>query len=400
MITKWVKKTSQEPEHDELRGYDDYRVSLGDVMRGERATLAKSLCDVQKDIKISATYIQAIEDCNPEAFASQSFISGYVRSYARYLNLDADWAFDAFCAESGFEISHGMSPSASAKTGLKAAVTGVSSRDDTFINNRFSVKEEGFFSKLEPGALGSLAALMGVVGVVLYGGIQVLNEIQKVNLIPIDQEPILITNSPAISSDQLPETESITLARANNTGAEERLRRPVALVSPLLEPRDGPISLINPASAGAFLVANAQGADEISGGFEASQALSDVSQGTAVQVSENSKEVSVVAVRPTWINVTSSNGTVLFEKILNSGESYLVPDLEVPAVLRTGNAGGTYFSSNGILYGPAGRSGAVKKNIGLSLDDLAAEYRVVDLSEDSIACEAFQVASLADISCN
>ena len=45
-----------------LKGFDDFEVSLGDMMRGERATLGKSLLDVQRDLRIKAPYIVAIEN--------------------------------------------------------------------------------------------------------------------------------------------------------------------------------------------------------------------------------------------------------------------------------------------------------------------------------------------------
>jgi hypothetical protein len=34
-----------------LKGFDDFEVTLGDVMRGERATRGKSLMDVQHDLE-------------------------------------------------------------------------------------------------------------------------------------------------------------------------------------------------------------------------------------------------------------------------------------------------------------------------------------------------------------
>ena len=37
---------------DKPKGFDDYELRLGDIMRGERATLAKSLLDVQRELKI------------------------------------------------------------------------------------------------------------------------------------------------------------------------------------------------------------------------------------------------------------------------------------------------------------------------------------------------------------
>ena len=71
----------------EVNGYDSYVIRLGEELRGERATLGKSLLNVQKDLRIKAAYISAIENCDLNAFPNKGFIAGYVRSYARYLNL-------------------------------------------------------------------------------------------------------------------------------------------------------------------------------------------------------------------------------------------------------------------------------------------------------------------------
>ena len=75
-------------EADKPKGFDDFELRLGDVMRGERATLSKSLLDVQRELRIKASHIAAIENCDVSAFETPSFIAGYVRSYARYLGLD------------------------------------------------------------------------------------------------------------------------------------------------------------------------------------------------------------------------------------------------------------------------------------------------------------------------
>ncbi len=61
-------------------------------MRGERATMGKTLLDVQRELKIKAAYIAAIENADPSAFETPGFIAGYVRSYARYLGMDPEWA--------------------------------------------------------------------------------------------------------------------------------------------------------------------------------------------------------------------------------------------------------------------------------------------------------------------
>ena len=67
------------------KSYGPYEYALGDELRGERATLGKTLLDIQRDLRIKAAYIAAIEDAKPEVFPNPSFVAGYVRSYARYL---------------------------------------------------------------------------------------------------------------------------------------------------------------------------------------------------------------------------------------------------------------------------------------------------------------------------
>ncbi len=117
-----IGRRTAPPEHIEEtpkpKGFDDFELRLGDIMRGERATMGKSLLDVQRELKIKATYIAAIENSDPTAFETPGFIAGYVRSYARYLNLDPEWAYKTFCEEGQFEVVHGMSAAAS---GPKAA---------------------------------------------------------------------------------------------------------------------------------------------------------------------------------------------------------------------------------------------------------------------------------------
>ena len=66
MIGRWVSKSS-ETETSEVRGFDAFELRLGDLMRGERATLGKSLLDVQRELRIKASYIAAIENADPDA---------------------------------------------------------------------------------------------------------------------------------------------------------------------------------------------------------------------------------------------------------------------------------------------------------------------------------------------
>ena len=78
MIGRRLKTPAQEV--DKPKGFDDFELRLGDLMRGERATLGKSLLDVQRELKLKATYIAAIENADVSAFETPGFIAGYILS--------------------------------------------------------------------------------------------------------------------------------------------------------------------------------------------------------------------------------------------------------------------------------------------------------------------------------
>ena len=103
--------------HPELKGFDSYELTLGDELRGERASKGKSLLDVQRDLRIRADYIDAIENADASAFPFAGFAAGYVRSYARYLGLDPDWAYATFCEEANFVSLTSLEKTSSARPG-------------------------------------------------------------------------------------------------------------------------------------------------------------------------------------------------------------------------------------------------------------------------------------------
>lgn len=374
-MISWRSKTPT-PEMDKPKGFDDFDLRLGDLMRGERATMGKSLLDVQRELKIKATYIAAIENADVSAFETQGFVAGYVRSYARYLGMNPDEAFMRFCKEANFKVAHGMSAAAST-----ASVSGARSRaaaaeyHDPLANPNasFVPRAESAFARIEPGAIGSVAVLVALIGALGYGGWSVLQEVQRVQLAPVDEAPAVVAEidplgnvkaeAPALRSASEP-TETLIA-----DDAVDRLYRPEALDVPVLTSRDGPIAAINPRGTGVLATVETP---EVLPGDEPLQVVAEVDPG-----------VEVLAVRPSWVRVSSADGTVLFEKILDAGERYVVPALEEAAVLRSGNSGSIYFMVNGKTYGPAAPGAQVIKNIALTPDALTAIYAEADLTGDA-----------------
>jgi cytoskeletal protein RodZ len=403
----WRSKPSTD-EVEKPKGFDDFELRLGDLMRGERATLGKSLLDVQRELKIKATYIAAIENADVSAFETQGFVAGYVRSYARYLGMDPDWAFRKFCVEANFTVAHGMSAAASSPT--MTAKRNVSEFGDPLANPNasFVPRAESVFARVEPGAVGSLAVLVALIGAIGYGGWSVLQEVQRVQLAPVDQAPAVVAEidplaavkpvAPIVAETASqsagpidPATET-ALAEAD-TSAEpdlmDRIYRPQALDVPVLTSRDGPIASINPRDVGTFATPTA---GELAAAVDGAVAEA-LDPGVQV-VADAAPQLEVLAVRPSWVRVQSADGTVLFEKILDAGERYTVPQLEEPPVLRAGNAGSVYFSVNGKTYGPAAPGASVVKNVALSADSLSQTFAEADVAGDVDLAKFVNVAEV------
>ena len=394
MIRRRLSRNEEEKEV-EARGFDAFELRLGDLMRGERATMGKSLLDVERELRIKANYVAAIENADPDAFDTPGFIPGYVRSYARYLNMDPDEAFKSFCAESGFSTAHGMSAEASSirKSGdpVKRKVT----KGDPLMspNTPFIPASEGMFSQIEPGAIGSALVLVALIGGIGYGGWSVLNEVQRVQFAPVE-------NTPDVLSDLDPLDGVVTAGKETDLATADgvfqppvddrldRLYRPEALDVPVMVMRDAPISTLNPAEVGTMrpslpetdktlVIAGRYGSP-----FDPAPEVAVEPINSPKVVADPAPGVRMVAVRPAWVRVRAADGSVIFEGILNAGDSYDVPATEEPPTLRAGESGAVYFAMNGQHYGPAGEGGSVTSGVKLDGKSLTDAYNVADLSRD------------------
>ncbi|WP_444462463.1 helix-turn-helix domain-containing protein [Rhodobacter capsulatus] len=393
-MIRWKGKPSTQVEAAQ-KGFDDFDMKLGDMLRGERATLAKSLLDVQRELRIKAVYIAAIENCDPTAFESPSFIAGFVRSYARYLGLDPDWAFDRFCKESGFTPTHGLAAAASGPKAPRRTADLASSLANP--NASFIPKQAPIWTKIDPRAVGSLAVVVMVAGGIGYGAWSVLQEVQRVQLTPVEQAPGVVAEIDPLQS-VLPvqtATAADVVPSAPTEEAFDRLYRPAALDTPVLIARDGPIAAIDPREAGVLPgQAQAMGMQLA----EAGPAPGLPGQMPVVQtLGEGAPEVEVLAVRPSWVRITASDGSVIFEKVMDAGERFAVPKLEEPPKLRTGESGAIYFAVNGVAHGPAGSKGAVSKNVELSAQALGTAYAVADMAADGDLAKMIAVADASSV---
>ncbi|NNF71374.1 MAG: helix-turn-helix domain-containing protein [Rhodobacteraceae bacterium] len=398
-----MSRRSDTPEKKAVerpKGFDDFELRLGDIMRGERATLGKSLLDVQRDLKIKATYIAAIENADPSAFESPGFIAGYVRSYARYLSLDPEWAYKTFCEEGNFVSATGLKSGPAAKKSPPKGLTPMGARDPLAQPSvSFIPIAEAPLSRIEAGAIGSIAVLAALIGAIGYGGWAVLQEVQKVQFTPVDQTPVVLSQldplEPAAAAPEMGD-DSGAIAAVPTPETFDRLYRPQALDVPVLTARDGPIATIRPGSLGALPPEPEDTRDIAQATPLAEPPAPPQPPETPVQVvAELPPEVALLAVRPSWVRVRAADGTIIFEKILDAGERFVLPKTEEPPVLRAGNAGSLYCAVGDQTYGPAGQGAAVIRDVVLSLDAVVGTYAIADLDSDADLARFTAVAEAA-----
>ncbi|MEM7670237.1 MAG: RodZ domain-containing protein [Pseudomonadota bacterium] len=374
----------------QLRGFDSYEVTLGDQMRGERASLGKSLRDVERDLRIKAHLITAIENCDLEGFPNKSVVAGYVRCYARYLGMNADECYTQFCGESGFQSPVAMIVKGEKLSGTSAHGDALNcSAGNQLGKSRFAAPPvpQKFTTGLSLGGAFSSLALIATVGGLTYGGYSVLQDIQRVGFAPLVEAPEIVSEAPSIAEPTFEaEFRPPVASDYAGSGALAAVAAPSDLPGGLKVRRDGPISAIDPLNYGVFARPEAEVAirEGVGSGLinSADDAILLAEMNAAkeekTEVAETNEfsplalpveaGIKVHASELAWVRVSDSPNIVLFEGTLTPGEQYDIPATAAEPIIRAGNAGGVYVVLDGTPYGPIGERGRVVKNVPLTAD--------------------------------
>ena len=370
-----------------LRGFDDYQLCLGDILRGERATKGKSLLNVQREIKINAKYISAIENADLSIFESAGFIPGYVKSYALYLGIDPDWAFERFCLESGFELFDALSLTENElKNQDKKVELGSKNIELKQSLIKFGKLDHQLLDQVEFRAFGSIAVLVILIGALSFGGLSIFRQIQQVSFEPIDNEFIFGADlSDTISSrDNLPRIISEKKTNNKINKSKEFLDRPQILNQPIFESRNPTIVDFVKETISSEIKSEIESAIlDMTNSDDNLESINKPRLRPIVQVTQRlSEEILIFSLKPAYIRVSESDGTILYSKILEPGEYFTVPRTPGLKSLRAGMSGHVYFRINGNEYGPVGDGPTVERNIEISSKSILKRYALADFSSN------------------
>ncbi len=381
-----------------LRGFDDYEVTLGDQIRGERASMGKSIADVERELRIRADMIVGIEECDLATFPNRSVVAGYVRSYARYLRLDPDEVYARFCAESGFEAPNAGLTEAGTRSVAAVAARRLGAAPSALDESRFAVPpaRSRFAARISLGSLASAFALVGLICGLGYGGLTILKSVQQVGFAPLPDAPDVVVEAPLFaSSAQASETfDRPTASDYDGSGALAAVFAPDD--EPPIRRRESPISAIDPVVAGVYrgdpspgapLIELAEAEAELrraevhTVGPVPGYAVVETAVAPGVGIAQEATEapearrfVAVHAAEEAWIRVRAGDRSVIFEGLLAPGENFELPERVARGTLRAGNAGAVYVLVDGVPHGPVGRPGGVAKGVSLAREDIAAAH--------------------------
>ena len=107
--------------------------------------------------------------------------------------------------------------------------------------------------------------------------------------------------------------------------------------------------------------------------------------------------VRMVAAYPSWVRVRAADGTVIFEGVMDKGDTWDVPATEEPPTLRTGESGALYFAMADGCYGPVGARGSITSNLPLDSLALAERYTPVDPGAEQSLSRMFADLAASEI---
>ncbi len=418
-----------------VNGFDSYTLLLGEELRGERATLGKSLLQVQKDLKIKAAYISAIENCDLDAFPNKGFVAGYIRSYARYLNLNPEEIYERFCTESGFSSQDGSRRLDSAdrykNRGLKdynietqldwkPSYVGLKEVDSSLFSRSY-----WFFWPF-------LVAFLILFGI-SFGAWKVLIDIQKLKIVPADNLPMIMSEMNLQSSEVLSENKlyRYQFNRKEFEANEYKVSESSKLVAPKVSYRDGPIMNLQIEDIGVLgtnstklnrslpLVSSSVGStrevlinkfdfgsvpefgvavsaktgeadlkseqwanSKIALDYQAlDQGTLELNKTNGAVAKQSETTLNIFAVNPSWIRIKDEGRRVVVEKILKAGEVLEIKNNWFNGNLRAGNAKDLFFSLNGVTYGPVSEKRKVIKNFKIDPQNIFNSLKINELKD-------------------
>jgi cytoskeleton protein RodZ len=355
--------------------------AVGELLRARREQLELDLDTVGEQLRIRPAYLAALEQGRIEDLPGPAYALGFVRAYANHLGLDGDRVLARY----------------------KADTADVHARPDLSLPVPLAERS------LPGGPIVLVALILALCG---YGTWYYLStgersRPERVAAVPAELKPAPAP-SPATSPGATPkptspgaEPEATASSKPGPPPAPSPEPRQVADAPPPDSPPPGPAASLVPTVPAPALSGGRPGAtgapdpivfpgsSPVPPGGASAQPPAAPPSTTAFAVAPPSssaqptatapapgtpggdRRVAIRALADCWIQVRTSDQTVVFSRVLKAGEIYHVPGRSGLS-LRTGNAGALAIEVDGKTAPSIGPIGTLRRNVALDPEALVA----------------------------
>jgi cytoskeleton protein RodZ len=296
--------------------------SVGEELRERRETLGLDLAEAATALRIKPAYLAALEVGRPGELPAPAYAIGFLRAYADHLGLDGGAMLQRFKQEAA--------PLA-AMPRLAFPIP---------LGERSTPGKGMLFIAV----ILSTCAYAGWFYLSAGGGPRP----QRVAEVPLELLPYPDPSRPRLAVSRPEDAKTQTASRPPTAPAEAS--------GPATAPQVG-------SGSPTLFVAQAPTAAAAAEPPPAAPAAA--------------MQIVLRAMADSWVQIRDLRQAVLFERVLQAGESYRVPD-QPGLSMRTGNAGGLEITVDGVSAPSIGRMGMVRRNVALDAQALLAGSAVRD----------------------
>lgn len=355
-VQKRQPKDSRHGTEDRPKGW-----AIGAVMRETREEMGLTLEAVSENINIRVQQLEAIENAEFDKLPGMTYAIGFIRSYAKVLDLDADNLVRHYKDEFG---------AVDTKPELDAPVAATPSQ------------VPGMYLA---GGAAALAVIVLVIWVIVASGGEEVAQIPEVPA-ELASEDVNVPNvkSPVLgdTSELPPELAGSELAMTAQSPPEDADGQTRALqpeeINPANEDFGRELSQVHPDVPPPPPAPHTRSTSVVRPGAvitqDQAQALQQQdppqqAQNAQSPASRIDSRITLVANRTSWVEIYETGGEILMTRVMKKGERYLVPDRK-GILLTTGNAGALDVLVDGAEVKPIGKVGDVMRGVELDADKL------------------------------
>ncbi len=305
---------------DSLKDVSSEEFSPGESLRKAREQQGVAISEVAETLKITETYVRALESNDFDELPQSAFVRGYIRNYARLLNLDCEahvLGYDRFTGNKGAEA-----------TQLK--------------NGQQDQVKLGAHAPPHKGLIGALLAVIVVGGLTYYGW----NTYQATNpegSLALLGERIDASVSPGVEEPGVVTENSVPTEYLMQPDEEEDTSRPVVDGAEDIDAASIEEPVIEPDVSGEPVISGVTPEDQ-------DQAALDIDITSSVPILSNAEpsevqklpgqvSLSVAFSADCWIEIKDANGVTVLSDLRRAGSS-LELNVTAPVRVRLGNAPG------------------------------------------------------------